>query len=161
MVGIPPGARLAGEARRIGLTTAGMSQTHPTSTADPHRSDPATTVLIIDDEPVIVEVLALVLESEGYRVYSRTSGRAAVDWLREHAADIVLLDFMMPRMDGSAVGHAIRELPNGSNIAIVMSSALPEQSVRERFDDFDAYLQKPYEMDLLLNRLAELAARIA
>lgn len=136
-----------------------MSQTHSTFTADPHRADPATTVLIVDDEPVIVEVLALVLEAEGYRVHSRTSGRAAVDWLREHRADIVLLDFMMPRMDGAAVGCAIRELPSGSNIAIVMSSALPEHSVRERFDDFDAYLQKPYEMESLLSRLAELAAR--
>jgi CheY-like chemotaxis protein len=67
----------------------------------------------------------------------------------------------MPRMDGAAVGRAIRELPNGSNIAIVMSSALPEQSVRERFEDFDFYLQKPYEMDVLLSRLAELAARTA
>ena len=136
-----------------------MSQTHSTFTADPRRAETATTVLIVDDESVIVEVLALVLEAEGYRVHSRTSGRAAVEWLQEHRADIVLLDFMMPRMDGAAVGRAIRALPNGSNIAIVMSSALPEQSVRERFDDFDAYLQKPYEMDLLLNRLAELAAR--
>jgi len=136
-----------------------MSQTDNTRIADSQRSDPATTVLIVDDEPVIVEVLALVLEAERYRVHSRTSGRAAVEWLRDHRADIVLLDFMMPRMDGAAVGRAIRELPNGSNIAIVMSSALPEQSVRERFEDFDAYLQKPYEMDVLLSRLAEFAAR--
>lgn len=138
-----------------------MSQTQSIPTADPHRADPGTTVLIVDDEPVILEVLALVLEAEGYRVHSRTSGRAAIDWLREHRGDIVLLDFMMPRMDGAAVGRAIRELPNGSNIAIVMSSALPEHSVRERFDDFDLYLQKPYEMDVLLSRLAELVPRTA
>jgi len=58
--------------------------------------------------------------------------------------------------DASKIGCASAAV---ESIAIVMSSALPEQSVRERFDDFDAYMQKPYEMDLLLNRLAELAAR--
>ena len=105
------------------------------------------------------EVLALVLESEGYVVHARTSGRAALDWLREHPADLVLLDFMMPRMDGAAVGHAIRELPHGSSLAIVMSSALPERSVRERFDGYDAFLQKPYEMEVLLQRVAELSRR--
>jgi CheY-like chemotaxis protein len=134
-----------------------MSHSLPLAPPDLDRSPP--TILIVDDEPVIVEVLALVLESEGYAVHARTSGRAALDWLREHPADIVLLDFMMPRMDGGAVGRAIRDLPNGTGVSIVMSSALPERSVRERFDGYDAFLQKPYEMEVLLRRVADLARR--
>ena len=135
-----------------------MSHSTSLDSVDPDRAE-SPTILIVDDEPVIVEVLALVLEAEGYAVHARTSGRSALEWLRENPADVVLLDFMMPRMDGGAVGHAIRELPNGSAVAIVISSALPERSVRERFDGYDAFLQKPYEMDVLLKRIAELSRR--
>jgi two-component system phosphate regulon response regulator PhoB len=135
-----------------------MSQSISLDSADPDRPAPPT-ILIVDDEAVIVEVLALVLEAEGYVVHARTSGRAALEWLRENPADLVLLDFMMPRMDGGAVGHAIRQLPHGSAVAIVISSALPERSVRERFDGYDAFLQKPYDMDVLLKRVAELSRR--
>jgi CheY-like chemotaxis protein len=135
-----------------------MSQSISLDSADLDRPAPPT-ILIVDDEAVIVEVLALVLEAEGYAVHARTSGRAALEWLRENPADLVLLDFMMPRMDGGAVGHAIRQLPHGSAVAIVISSALPERSVRERFDGYDAFLQKPYDMDVLLKRVAELSRR--
>jgi two-component system phosphate regulon response regulator PhoB len=135
-----------------------MSQSISLDSADLDRPAPPT-ILIVDDEAVIVEVLALVLEAEGYVVHARTSGRAALEWLRENPADLVLLDFMMPRMDGGAVGHAIRQLPHGSAVAIVISSALPERSVRERFDGYDAFLQKPYDMDVLLKRVAELSRR--
>jgi two-component system phosphate regulon response regulator PhoB len=135
-----------------------MSQSISLDSADLDRPAPPT-ILNVDDEAVIVEVLALVLEAEGYVVHARTSGRAALEWLRENPADLVLLDFMMPRMDGGAVGHAIRQLPHGSAVAIVISSALPERSVRERFDGYDAFLQKPYDMDVLLKRVAELSRR--
>jgi two-component system phosphate regulon response regulator PhoB len=135
-----------------------MSHSISLDSADLDRPAPPT-ILIVDDEAVIVEVLALVLEAEGYVVHARTSGRAALEWLRENPADLVLLDFMMPRMDGGAVGHAIRQLPHGSAVAIVISSALPERSVRERFDGYDAFLQKPYDMDVLLKRVAELSRR--
>ena len=113
-------------------------------------------VLVVDDEDVIVEVLALVLSSEGYDVHTQSSGAGAVEWLRAHDCDLVLLDFMMPGMDGGAVGDAVRALPGGARIAIVMSSALPERRVRERFPGYDAFLQKPYEMEHLLMVLERL-----
>jgi len=115
-------------------------------------------VLVVDDEDVIVEVLALVLSSEGYDVHTQSSGAGAVEWLRGHDCDLVLLDFMMPGMDGGAVGDAVRALPGGARVAIVMSSALPERRVRERFPGYDAFLQKPYEMEHLLMVVERLTA---
>ena len=118
-------------------------------------------ILVVDDEPLILEVLALVLQSEGYDVVTRDNGAAALEWLSGHLADLVLLDFMMPGMDGAAVGRSIRAQEHSRGVGLVISSALPERTVRERFAGYDAYLQKPFEMQRLLDTISRLLASVS
>lgn len=135
-----------------------MFQTSPPEGAPDLGNSIPKVILVVDDEALILEVLALVLQSEGYAVVPHATGSGALDWLNRHRADLLLLDFMMPVLDGAAVGRAVRERPETAALPIVVSSALPERTVRGRFAGFDAYLQKPYEMERLLATIARLLA---
>lgn len=138
-----------------------MLQTSPHEGSPTEAKPTPQVILVVDDEALILEVLALVLQSEGYTVVPHASGGAALEWLSRHRADLLLLDFMMPGMDGAAVGRAVRAHAEVARLPIVISSALPERTVRGRFADFDAYLQKPYEMERLLETIDRLLATAA
>lgn len=117
------------------------------------------TVLVVDDEFGIADVLAMVLEDEGYRVLSAANGRQGLDRLAETRPDLVILDFMMPLMDGTALGRAIRSDPAMADVPIVMMSAVPEAAVRERFDGYDAFLRKPFRITEFLSLVASVLGR--
>jgi CheY-like chemotaxis protein len=102
------------------------------------------TVLVVDDEFGVAEVLELILEDEGYRVFSAANGRQGLERLREVAPDLVLLDFMMPILDGPGTLDAIRADPNLARTPVVMMSSLHEVTVRERCDSYQSFLQKPF-----------------
>jgi CheY-like chemotaxis protein len=114
------------------------------------------TVLVIDDEYGIVEVLVLALEDQGYRVLSAADGREGLERLTETRPDLVLLDFMMPRMDGPAMAHAMRADPTYSDIPIVMMSAVGEAPIRSRFTGYAAFLRKPFRIQAALDLVATL-----
>lgn len=114
------------------------------------------TILIVDDELGNAEVLSLILEDEGYRVFCAANGRDGLDRVREVNPDLVVLDFMMPVMNGAEMGEALRALPSASHVKILMNSSLPEASVAERFPAYDAFLRKPYSIDLALKVIDQL-----
>ncbi len=114
------------------------------------------TILIVDDELGNAEVLSLILEDEGYRVFCAANGRDGLDRVREVNPDLVVLDFMMPVMNGAEMGEALRALPTGGDVKILMNSSLPEASVSERFPAYDAFLRKPYSIDLALKVIEQL-----
>jgi CheY-like chemotaxis protein len=116
------------------------------------------TILIVDDELGNAEVLSLILEDEGYRVFCAANGRDGLDRVREVRPDLVVLDFMMPVMNGAEMGHALRANPATAHIKIVMNSSLPEASVAQRFALFDAFLRKPYSIDAALDTIRGLLA---
>lgn len=116
------------------------------------------TILVVDDELASAEVLSLILEEEGYRTFCAVNGQqglARVSDLRPH---LVVLDFMMPVMNGAEMGRALRADEHVRHIKIVMNSSLPESSVREHFADYDAFLRKPYNVDVALKLIADLLA---
>lgn len=113
------------------------------------------TVLVIDDEFGIVDVLVSELEDQGYRVFTAANGRRGLDRLAETRPDLIISDFMMPLMDGAAMARAIRADPAYRNIPIILMSGLPEAKVRERFADYEAFLQKPFNVPVLLDVVAE------
>ncbi|HYH40008.1 MAG TPA: response regulator [Azospirillum sp.] len=102
------------------------------------------TILLVEDEFGIAGVLTLLLEDEGYRVMSAANGRQALNRLAEARPDLVVTDFMMPLLDGAALGEAMRANPAWKDIPIVMMSAVPEAAVRDRFDGYTAFLRKPF-----------------
>lgn len=116
------------------------------------------TILVVDDELANAEVLSLILQDEGYRVYCASNGRQALDKVAELRPDLVILDFMMPVMNGAEMGHTLRAAPATSHIPILMNSSLQEDAVREHFTGYDAFLRKPYNIDAVLRLIHELLA---
>lgn len=114
------------------------------------------TILIVDDELANAEVLSMILEEEGYRVHCAANGRHGLEKVQEIRPDLIVLDFMMPIMDGAEMGKAARALPFGAELRIIMNSSLPEQAVRERFDGYDAFMRKPFNIDEALGLIAKL-----
>ncbi len=117
------------------------------------------TVLVIDDEYGIAEVLEATLLDEGYRVLVAINGRQGLERLQETPADIILLDFMMPVMDGPATLKALAANPAYAAIPVVVMSSLPEDSVAARSNGgYAAYLRKPFRLQAVLDKIAEILA---
>lgn len=120
------------------------------------------TVLVVDDEFGVAEVLQSILEDEGYRVGTAINGKQALARLTELTPDLIMLDYMMPIMDGTQTLAAIRANATFSKIPIIMMSSLEEASVRETCTDYDAFLRKPFRALAVLKvvqRLLEQAPR--
>src|SRR6266446_6346100 len=75
------------------------------------------TILIVDDEPRILDSLRMNLELEGYQVFEATDGQAALDEVRRRLPDLLVMDVMMPEMDGF---EALRELRRFSQVPVVL-----------------------------------------
>lgn len=108
------------------------------------------TVLVIDDEFGTVEVLVAALEDAGYRVLTAANGRRALERLEENKPDLVISDFMMPLMDGTALVTAMRTNASFRDIPVIMMSAAPEAALRKHLDGYEAFLRKPFRIPALL-----------
>jgi CheY-like chemotaxis protein len=119
------------------------------------KTETATSVLVVDDEPQVVWMLQFSLEAEGYQTYSARDGRTALDEIREHRPTLMLLDIMMPVMDGWSVLERLQELPDGLRPRVVVVSA--RSSLRDRAKaaelGADAFVAKPFSVDDLLDVL--------
>ena len=116
------------------------------------------TILVVDDELSNAEVLSLILEEEGYRVFCASNGRHGLERVAEVKPQLVVLDFMMPVMNGAEMGRALRGSDATRGIRILMNSSLAEEAVREHFSDYDHFLRKPYSIDAALAVIARLLA---
>ncbi|HIE31194.1 MAG TPA: response regulator [Methanosarcinales archaeon] len=104
-------------------------------------------IMIIDDEPDTVDLVALVLTNEGYEVIPMYDGRSALDRLEEEKPDLILLDIMMPDIDGWGVYQAIRKNEGTKGIPVVMLTA-KSQSIDKMIGlhvvGVDGYITKPF-----------------
>ena len=119
----------------------------------------APSVLIVDDEPQVVWMLQFSLEAEGYRTFSARDGRGALDEIRAQRPDVVLLDIMMPIMDGWSVLEEMRDLPERDRPRVIVLSARSSARDRAKAEELgaDRFLAKPFNMDDLLAVLTEFA----
>lgn len=118
------------------------------------------TILIVDDDPAIRKMLVEVLSLEGYPTETAANGREALDKLPRGGPRIVLLDLLMPEVDGWGVMSALQELPNErQRHKIILVSAWANL---ERAQDLnpDGTLPKPFTVNQLLNILAPLSASV-
>lgn len=117
-----------------------------------------TTILIVDDDLQLLQLVALNLELEGYAVLLAGDGQQALTQIETHAPDLVLLDVMMPRMNGFAVCHRVREF---STVPIIIITAQGRSQDKVRGLDLgaDDYLTKPLNMDELLARVRAVLRR--
>lgn len=112
-------------------------------------------ILVIDDEPGIVKVLQIRLEQAGYKVVSAYDGESGLLKMKEEKPDLIVLDIMMPGMDGYQVCEEIKTDPSTENIPVIILTA------KNMGDDFDMamekradwYITKPYNDEHLLKRI--------
>jgi DNA-binding response OmpR family regulator len=116
------------------------------------------TVLVVDDEPRLVDVVRMNLEVEGYRVLAAANGYEALDRLRGDLPDLVVLDVMMPDMDGFDTLRRIREV---SSVPVLMLTVRAEEQdlIRGLEIGADDYLTKPYSPRELQIRIKALLRR--
>ena len=121
----------------------------------------ATRILVVDDDPKIRTVVRRGLAYEGYRVVEASSGEEGLDKAREHLPELVVLDVMLPGIDGIEVTRRLRSA--GDQVAILMLTARDE--VRDRVEGLesgaDDYLVKPFSFEELLARVHALLRRKA
>ena len=127
----------------------------------------AQTVFIIDDETTIREVVRRYLEIEGYRVIEAGDGAQALELLRQQRADLVLLDIMLPNIDGYTLARALRNAPDlraehGSVPIIMLTSRGSENDRIAGFDlGIDDYVVKPFSPRELVARVKAVLRRAA
>lgn len=115
------------------------------------------TILIVDDQPQNLRLLEAVLEPRGYRTVSAESGEAALQVLSREQADLVLLDILMPGMDGYEVCRRIRENPATAFLPVVMITASDTaQKLRATEAGADDFVAKPFDQGELLARVKSL-----
>jgi two-component system alkaline phosphatase synthesis response regulator PhoP len=124
---------------------------------------PAQKVLVVDDEEPILELLKYNLEKEGYDVKTANDGQRAVEIAKKFIPDLVLLDIMMPKMDGVETCRQIREIPEMQKSFVVFLTARSEEySEVAGFDvGADDYITKPIKPRALMSRISALFRREA
>ena len=116
---------------------------------------PAKRILIVDDEPAITQALAALLRQTGYTVITAHSGREALAQINA-APDLMVLDIMMPDLDGYAVCRAVREKPGYVPIVMLTAKDAPGDRAAGLELGADAYLTKPFEPGELLAQVRAL-----
>src|SRR5690348_17231085 len=117
-----------------------------------------TTILAADDDPQILRLVTRNLQFEGYEVIAASDGQAALEQIEAHSPDLVLLDIMMPRMDGFTVTQRVREF---SAVPIIILTARGQDQDKIRGLDLgaDDYLTKPFSVEELLARVRAVIRR--
>ena len=123
------------------------------------RTDRASgSVLVVDDEPQVAWVLRLSLEHEGYRTHTASNGVEALEELEKHHPNLMVLDLMMPEMDGWSVLKEMTKLPDGQRPRVVIVSALtgPDDKEKATALGADAFVPKPFDVEELIGVLGGL-----
>lgn len=116
------------------------------------------TILVVDDEPKIVELITMNLERDGFNVISARDGYAALEKVTKHLPDLVILDIMMPDMDGFETLKRIREV---STVPVIFLSVKGQEFDRVRGLDLgaDDYMTKPFSPRELVSRIKAILRR--
>src|SRR3954454_8683117 len=117
-----------------------------------------TTIVAADDDPQLLRLMTRNLQFEGYEVIPASNGQQALEEIEEQVPDLVLLDVMMPKMDGFTVCQRVREF---STVPIIIVTARGQDQDKVRGLDLgaDDYLTKPFSVDELLARVRAVLRR--
>lgn len=115
-------------------------------------------ILIVDDEPDLTRILTILFEAFGYQTQTATDGVQALSAARTDPPDLIVMDVMMPGLNGYEACAKLKKDPATARVPIIMLSAKAQQTDRLMGIDAgaDAYLSKPFENALLLQKVREL-----
>ena len=115
-------------------------------------------VLIVEDEESLLKLESILLTTKGYDVRAVASGRAALEALEEELSDLVLLDVMLPEMDGFEVCRRIKANPKTAHIPVVMLTAKKTAEDMARGDEVgaDRYITKPFKSAMVIETMEQL-----
>ena len=118
-------------------------------------------ILVVDDEEHILELIKFNLEKNGYEVSTRDNGQDCIDFLKENEVDLVVLDVMLPDMDGLEVCKNIRRIERVEKIPIIMLTAKSEETDRILGLELgaDDYMTKPFSVRELIARIKAVLRR--
>ena len=113
----------------------------------------ANAILVADDDPDILSIVSMSLETQGYTVHKATNGREAVDLARQHHPDLILMDMMMPVVSGYEAVGELKADAGTKDIVIVGLSAKAMATDMERATDvgIDGYITKPFRIAQVLS----------
>jgi len=122
-------------------------------------------ILIVDDDPDIVTAIGAVLKARGYEVATARDGEEGLAKLKDEKPDLMILDLLMPKMDGFAVCRQLKDprWTRYGNMPILILSSVREEASRRRYEletglalDVDDYVEKPIDPSVLLERMEKL-----
>ncbi len=126
-------------------------------------------ILVVDDDPEIREAISLILEANGYTLVTAQDGAEGLSKLKEEKPDLMILDLLMPKLDGFGVCKELKD-PRWSkyaHIPIIILSSVREDASRRRYEletgvqlDVDDYVEKPIEHTVLLERIGKVLKKV-
>ena len=116
------------------------------------------TVLVVDDDEWIRNVLKIVLESEGYEVALASDGNEAIEHIDRQTPALILLDLMMPNMNGFEFADRLRQRKVAPPPRILVLTAASQAWLKAQWIEADACVEKPFDVDTLLSEIARLEA---
>ncbi|HLC02349.1 MAG TPA: response regulator [Anaerolineales bacterium] len=120
-------------------------------------------ILIVDDDPDILDGITAVLETRPYRLATARDGLQCMELVRQETPDLLILDMLMPRMDGFAVIRSLRSDPKYAGVPIIVLTTVIEDAAYRRYEletgiamDIQGYLEKPGTPDDLLRKVSNI-----
>lgn len=120
-------------------------------------------ILIVDDDPDILEGILTILETQPYRLATARDGKKCMEMIATEIPDLLILDLLMPRMDGWGVIREMRSEPRYTNVPIMILTTVIEDASRRRYEletglamDVQDYVQKPAKPADLIQRVEKL-----
>jgi DNA-binding response OmpR family regulator len=126
-------------------------------------------ILVVDDDPDVLEAISIILEANGYEVVTARDGLDGLDKLKVEKPDLMILDLLMPKMDGFEVCKELKDPRRAkyAHIPIIILSSIKEQASRRRYEletglqlDVDDYVEKPIEHTILLERVENILKKV-
>ena len=121
-------------------------------------------ILVVDDDPDILDGILMILESKDYHIRTARDGLQCLERLKEDVPDLLILDLLMPKMDGWGVIREVRGDSKFKNMPIMILTTVIEDASRRRYEletghamDIQAYIEKPAKPDDLLSMVEKLA----
>jgi DNA-binding response OmpR family regulator len=118
----------------------------------------AKRILLVDDEPELVKAIEIRLKAADYEVLAAYDGQEGLDKAKKEKPDLIILDLMLPKMDGYKVCGLLKADTRYNKIPIIMFTARAQESDKKMGEEVgvDAYITKPFEHQVLLKKIKEL-----